>query len=246
MSKRTKAVPEDFAPPPVAPRQLAEAELERLRGEFGKIEDEVQRYITIYLTGLAILSSWLLGPETVTLSELFYGNGGYNVYLLLFIVLLNTVFFCFLLHKGLQIHELMQFATWLSPSRSAIDQWEQWRRSHWSVTKRVRAIRHVLISGIPLTVTALILVLTGMIVFGNDGLSKELSAEKLGAAAAASRSAMARWSWAGVLAATVVISSPFVWASVHRSEQLWAKILKARPNINFDVNLEADPGSPQH
>lgn len=152
----------------VAPRILSDDDIGSLRGEFQRMEEDVHRYVTIYMTALAVAVTWLLGPETVALPTLVSGNGGVNYYLLLFVVTLNTFYLCFLLHKGLLIHELAQFTALVSEDRSLAGQWEQWRRGRWSVARPVQELRHAILVAVPLSATAAVLTLTGMAVFGGS------------------------------------------------------------------------------
>ena len=52
----------------------------------------MQRYLTIYLSALAVVAGWLLGPSSTSLTQLVLGNNGVNAYILLAAVALNASF----------------------------------------------------------------------------------------------------------------------------------------------------------
>jgi hypothetical protein len=116
-------------------RFLTPEEAEAFRDEYREKDREVQRYINVYLGGLAVIAGWIVGPQSQPLILMGTGNGGNNVYVLLALVVFNALFLCFMIFKGIVIHETMQFVTLLSPSESAWPYWEQWRRSRYGLTK---------------------------------------------------------------------------------------------------------------
>jgi hypothetical protein len=144
-------------------RYLAAEEAEAFREEYREKEREVQRYINVYLGGLAVIAGWIVGPQSQPLILMGTGNRGNNVYVLLALVVFNALFLCFMIFKGIVIHETMQFVTLLSPAESAWPYWERWRRSRYGLTKAkvkvipVRDLHTGILGLLPLCVSAALL-----------------------------------------------------------------------------------------
>jgi hypothetical protein len=137
-------------PKPVVWRgRLNQSQIEVFRAEYLSIERDIQRFITIYLSAIGVGISWLIGPGKLDIAYAVSGNAGRNIFFLLALALINLVFFCLVLYKGIEIHELAQFTTYFADERSPVDLWEQWRRSSASLTKPMRSIVLALTSGFP-------------------------------------------------------------------------------------------------
>ena len=129
---------------------LTEKEQETFREDFREKEREIQRYIGVYLSGLVLVTGWIVGPQTKPLIKMALDNYGYNVYALLVVVALNILFTCFLIYKSIIIHEIMQFVTFHSDTESGFQYWENWHRSRQSATRRVRPVYTILLGVLPL------------------------------------------------------------------------------------------------
>jgi hypothetical protein len=146
-------------------RPLTPEEAEAFRQDYLEKDKETQRYINVYIAGLALVTGWIIGPDSKPLLLMALGNAGYNVYALLFIVVVNVMFICFLVYKSLFIHEIMQFVAVLSERESGFVYWESWRRSKFSLTGRKRrfeplSIRNtytVILAVLPTTVSVMVL-----------------------------------------------------------------------------------------
>ena len=73
-------------------RHLTEREQETFRRDFQDKEREIQRYIGVYLSGLVIVTGWVIGPQSRPILAMALGNDGYNVYAFLIFLVLNIVF----------------------------------------------------------------------------------------------------------------------------------------------------------
>src|SRR5947199_331108 len=120
------------------------------REEYLALERSVERYVSVYLSALAVAATWLLGPASVDPRTILSGHGGSNIYSVITLALVNLVLVCVVLFKGIQIHEVMQFATVRSPKTSVIDGWEIWRRHPFSLSKPIRVLHYGISSGFPL------------------------------------------------------------------------------------------------
>lgn len=150
-----------FAPMP--PSSFDEQKL--LREEYRDIEKAVDRFVAVYLTALAAGAFYLLGPDRLTPKQILSGNGGYNIYAVLSLSVVNLAFVCFVLYKGLEIHELMQFATNRAPAGSMIREWEAWRRDATSLTRSIRVYHFAFTSGFPVLVAFGLMSLSFVAVF---------------------------------------------------------------------------------
>lgn len=131
------------------------------------------------LSGLVLITGWLIGPQTKPLIKMALDNYGYNLFGFLIVVALNVIFTCFLIYKSLNIHEIMQFVVVHSERESPLNYWEAWRRSSQSATNRglVRGIYNGLVlSALPLFVSIGILVPLGFLIhLGNpQSLAEQL------------------------------------------------------------------------
>ncbi len=139
-------------------RWLTEDEQKAFRDDYRDVEREVQKYIGVYLTGLVLVIGWIMGPQSKPLIEMALGNQGLNIFGLLLLAALNSLFTSFLIYKSLQIHEITQFMTVLSDTENGFMYWEQWRRSPHSTTNgSVRNLYYFQLSILPLGVSALIM-----------------------------------------------------------------------------------------
>ena len=136
---------------------LTEHEQDTFREDFREKEREIQRYIGVYMSGLVLITGWIVGPQTKPLIKMALDNYGYNVYAILILAVLNVLFTCFLIYKSLILHEIMQFVTSHSARESGFQYWESWHRSKQSATKRVRAVYTILLGVLPLCVSFFIL-----------------------------------------------------------------------------------------
>jgi len=157
-------------------RQLSAKEQETFRKEFLEKEREVQRNIGIYLSGLVLVTGWIVGPQSRPLLAMILGNDGYNIYAILLLVVLNLIFTTFLIYKSLFIHEVTQFSAVLSPPESGFTYWESWRRSSQSATKPVRTIYTVVLAVLPVVISAVLLFVIGRVLYGDaQSLSGKLA-----------------------------------------------------------------------
>lgn len=138
-------------------RPLTDREQELFRKDFQDKEREIQRYIGVYLSGLVLVTGWIIGPQSRPLVVMALGNSGYNVYAFLIFVALNILFTNFLIYKSIIIHEINQFIAYLSKPESVYLYWESWRRSPQSATRRVRTVYTVLLAVLPISVSFLIM-----------------------------------------------------------------------------------------
>jgi hypothetical protein len=136
---------------------LSEKEQDALREDYREIEREIQRNFGIYLSGLVLVVGWIVGPGSKSLLEMIRGNSGYNGYALLALCFFNIIFTCFLLYKSLGVHEIMQLLILRTKPGSGYQQWESWRRSKQSATKRARPFYMMFLLGLPVAISALIL-----------------------------------------------------------------------------------------
>ncbi|HEY6804276.1 MAG TPA: hypothetical protein VI306_11895 [Pyrinomonadaceae bacterium] len=153
--------------PTFTPKLLTPKELETFRRDSQDKEREIQKYIGIYLSGLVVVTGWVIGPQSRPIIAMAIGNHGYNVYAFLIFAVLNIVFTIFLINKSLVIHEIMQFMTYLAPTDSPFRYWESWRRSRQSVTKPVRAIYTSALAVLPICASALLMFGTWNVIFGD-------------------------------------------------------------------------------
>lgn len=144
-----------FNDPPIVVRPLSEGEAIAFREELRVADQEVQSYFRVYyIVGLIGVAAWLVSPQSVPLVELMLGNGGYNVYVPLIIVFLNTVSLTYLLYKSIEIHEIAQFILFTSKTDSPFVGWEQWRRSGLSATRLPKLFYTPFLTLVPLAVSA--------------------------------------------------------------------------------------------
>jgi hypothetical protein len=143
--------------PEFLPRSLTDKEQETFRRDFQDKEREIQRYIGVYLSGLVIVTGWVIGPQSRPIIAMALGNGGYNIYAFLIFLVLNVVFTLFLINKSLIIHEITQFMTYLAKSDSSYVYWDGWRRSRQSATKPVRSIYTASLGVLPICVSVLLM-----------------------------------------------------------------------------------------
>src|SRR5688500_13231485 len=122
---------------------LEDKQLAPFRTEYLEREKEIQRYIGVYLSGVVIIFSWMIGPQSKPLNEMALGNDGYNIYAFLIMSIVNALFMTFLIYKSLDVHDTTQFITVLAQPGSIYALWEKWRRGKFSATKPVRTLYFV-------------------------------------------------------------------------------------------------------
>jgi processive 1,2-diacylglycerol beta-glucosyltransferase len=138
-------------------RYLTDKELEVFRRDYQDKEREIQRYIGVYLSGLVLVTGWIIGPQSRPLLLMALGNDGYNIYAFLIFVVLNIIFTNFLIFKSIIIHEITQFMTVVAKPDSGFVYWDSWRRSPQSATKPVRAIYTSTLTVLPIAVSFLMM-----------------------------------------------------------------------------------------
>ncbi len=138
-------------------RHLTSEEVEQFRTEYRDTEREVQKNIGFYLSALVVASGWILGPQAKSFDEMILGNGGRNIYAFLAIIGVNVAFSVFLSEKSIIIHEISQFIFHQAPDDNPVLNWEAWRRSKQSLSKRVRAMYTITIVTLPILVSAILL-----------------------------------------------------------------------------------------
>ena len=199
---------------------LSDADLKPFRDEYLGIERSIERYVSVYLSALAVAAAWLIGPDSVQPQRIVSGNGGYNVYVLLCLSLVNLVFISFVLFKGLQIHELMQFATNYAERDSVVTLWEEWRRHKVSLTKRIRVPHYTITSGFPIIVGLALLGLLGAAVFRAPGW---LVADQTRNVVAG-----ARVLWSLVVTAHLIVLPIYIWLNSRGANTRW-EIIQSSP-----------------
>jgi hypothetical protein len=129
------------------------------RADYRQTESEVQKNIAVYLSALVVATGWVFGPQSKPIEQLFLGNEAVNLFGFIILIAINAIFASFLTYKSIQIHEIMQFVTMLSPDDSPLQYWEAWRRSgKWSLSKGLtRILYFVAISLVPLWVSGILL-----------------------------------------------------------------------------------------
>ncbi len=142
----------------VPSRLLTQEELESFRQDYRELEKEIQNFFRVYyLSGLILVAAWLTSSQSKPLLEILVGNGGYNVYAPIAIAGLNMVSTTFLLYKGIMIHDIAQFMSFLSSSDSAYNYWENWRRNRRGAEYYARRFYAPLLVIVPLLLSSFIL-----------------------------------------------------------------------------------------
>lgn len=96
----------------------------QFREDYRQTETEIQKNIAVYLSALVIATGWIFGPQSKPIVQLFLGNEGLNLFGFIVLIAINVVFTCFLTYKSVQVHEIMQFVTYLAPQDSPLLKWE--------------------------------------------------------------------------------------------------------------------------
>lgn len=148
---------------------IEDRQLASFRREYLEREKEIQRYIGVYLSGVVIVFSWLIGPQSRPLNEMVLGNDGYNIYAFLIISIVNALFITFLIYKSLDVHDTTQFIAAYASCNSIYTFWERWRRSTYSVTKPARTAYFVALTLLPTLMAATLLTFTASKIFSSDG-----------------------------------------------------------------------------
>jgi hypothetical protein len=243
-------------------RLLTKEEQDSFREDFRETEKEIQKYIGVYLSGLILVTGWIVGPQSKPVLEIALGNSGYNVLGLLLIVILNVIFISFLIYKSLIVHEIMQFMAYLSDRDSGFNHWESWRRSPHSATKPVRTLYTILLGVLPLIASVVIMLGTGLLLFNTDPaeLARQLNASKVPVAGSlsptfglvtpeqlASAFRLERWAYVFVLIAHVI---PFIffYHNVRPTNKRWDAINRMRGSDELvrELILDAPPQQLPH
>ena len=91
-------------------------ELKSFREDHRELDKEIQNFFRVYyISGLILLAAWFASPQSKPFIELAIGNGGYNIYTLLAIAGLNIVSITILPYKGILIHDIAQFMSYMIP-----------------------------------------------------------------------------------------------------------------------------------
>jgi len=142
-------------------RLLTQEELESFREDYRELEKEIQNFFRVYyLSGLILVAAWLTGSQTKPFLEILIGNGGFNIYAPIAVASLNMVSTTFLLYKGIMIHDIAQFMSFLSSSDSAYNYWENWRRNRRGAEYYARRFYAPLLVVVPLLLSGFILYTT--------------------------------------------------------------------------------------
>lgn len=242
------------------PRMLTKEEQDSFREDFRETEKEIQKYIGVYLSGLVLVTGWIIGPQSKPVLEIALGNGGYNVLGLLLIVVLNVLFISFLIYKSIIVHEITQFMAYLSGPDSGFNYWEGWRRSPQSATRPVRTLYTILLGILPLIASIIIMLGVGLLLFNAEpaDLAMQLNESKTSVAAAGatpgglttpeqlvSAFRLERWVYGFVLIAHVV---PFIffYHNVRPTNKRWETIkeLRSSDELFRELHAEAPPQLP--
>ncbi|QOY91287.1 hypothetical protein [Paludibaculum fermentans] len=227
---------------------LSQDQLATFRKDFQDKEGEINKYISVYLSALAVVTGWIIGPTSKSAITLLVGNNAYNLVFWFAIVFINIVFSTFLAYKGLIIHDIMQFVTYNSPLGDGLLAWESWRRSTQSSTVRVRTMYTITIAAIPSVVAVILMVVLFWFLVqspqqlitwaksadgsGNYDLSQVTHARILG------------WCfWLLLLALHAVPLRMFI-ESAGPTQQRWQEILALRPDIPRFEKLCPHPFAP--
>jgi hypothetical protein len=251
-------------------RYLTDRELETFRRDYQDKEREIQRYIGVYLSGLVLVTGWIIGPQSRPLLVMALGNSGYNIYAFLIFVVLNIVFTNFLIYKSIIIHEITQFMTVVAKPDSGFVYWDNWRRSPQSATKPVRAIYTLTLSVLPIAVSVLMMfgvwnllkadpnqlanrlrVLEAPIASGRSdskdgtgsvsGSNQETSVSVSGDQLASLFNKVRIWFW--IVVALHAIPLAFFYVNVVPTNSRWRKILRIRGSSSLFENL-SEPSTP--
>lgn len=240
-------------------RLLTKEEQDSFREDYRETEKDIQKYIGVYLSGLILVTGWIIGPQSKPVLEIALGNGGYNVLGLLLIVILNVIFISFLIYKSIIVHEIMQFMAYLSGPESGFNYWESWRRSPQSATRPVRTLYTILLGVLPLIASIIIMLGVGLLLFQADpvDLARQLNENKVSAAAAgpapvglitpeqlASAFRLERWVYGFVLIAHVI---PFIffYHNVRPTNKRWEAIKGMRGSDELFRELHANAAPQQ-
>jgi hypothetical protein len=221
--------------PDFVPRPLTDKEQETFRRDFQDKEREIQRYIGVYLSGLVIVTGWVIGPQSRPVIAMALGNGGYNIYAFLIFLVLNIVFTIFLINKSLVIHEITQFMTYLAKPDSAYVYWDRWRRSRQSATRPVRAIYTMSLAVLPFCASAILMYGVWHVVFRDPAsLVQQLqNSEPASVAVSAPPSNLAsvfRWAkvWFAIVAVLHFFPVYFFWQNWIPTKRRWKRIHELR------------------
>jgi hypothetical protein len=234
-------------------RLLTKEEQDSFREDYRETEKDIQKYIGVYLSGLVLVTGWIIGPQSKPVLEIALGNGGYNVLGLLLIVILNVIFISFLIYKSIIVHEIMQFMAYLSGPESGFNYWESWRRSPQSATRPVRTLYTILLGILPLIASVIIMLGVGLLLFSADpvDLAGQLNENKVPVAGAApapgglitpeqlaSAFALERWVYVFVLIAHGI---PFIffYHNVRPTNKRWEAIKGIRSSDELFQELRA-------
>lgn len=154
----------------ITARILTIEELKSFREDHRELDKEIQNFFRVYyISGLILLAAWFASPQSKPFIELAIGNGGYNIYTLLAIAGLNIVSITILLYKGILIHDIAQFMSYMSPKDSAFNYWEYWRRNKKGTEYLARYFYSPIMIIVPSMVSFFIMTTTANIIFANPG-----------------------------------------------------------------------------
>lgn len=205
--------------------KLSGTEEQQFRVEYDTIERDVQRSIAIYLSALVVVIGWIARPAQGSLADMMLGNGGYNIYGVITVGFINTVFALFLAYKGLVIQELMQFVAYHSAPHSSLREWERWRRSPIrSVARPVRSVYFLCVGGLPLAVSMTLFAVAGVAVFGgSESIAAALNASS-DVSTRATDTLFSRAYFSVAATCSIAIAVVFVRASTVTSRRMWRNI----------------------
>lgn len=223
-------------PPLTAEEQLLS------RAEFKDKEKEIQKYISVYLSALVVVTGWIIGPQAKGMIEIALGNEGQSVFGIFVIVGVNIVFSCFLTYKSIIIHEIMQFVTYLSPPSATFHTWDAWRSSPQGATRPVRAVYTLLISLVPIFVSSAIMFGLYVLLHTDPSRLVKQAAGSVSVEALRVVFTGARVVW-WVFLLTHLIPLWFFYENVVPTRRRWAKIAVIHPDrVEFGTVL-MDPFS---
>lgn len=229
-------------------------EIQTFREEYQEREKEIQRYIGVYLSGLVLITGWIVGPQSTPIVKMVLGNEGYNVYGVMVIIALNVIFTCFLLYKSLLVHEINQFLTYQT-GETGYRYWESWRRSKYSATRFARGLYSGLLAILPVAVSAILLVGLYQLFYTDPQSLVEQLARAEGKVAAGSESASLQstlldpahlqrvltkaFNWFYVVAGIHILPLLFLWLNWKPNDMRWERINKLRSGTVEYKDLDA-------
>jgi hypothetical protein len=232
--------------------RLTDAEQGAFRTDFQEKEREIQRYIGVYLSGLVLVTGWVLGPESRPFLELLIGNNGYNLYAVLLLVILNVLFTSFLIYKSILIHETMQFLTSFIELQNGYSFWEMWRRSKYSASRRTRPVYTVLLGLLPLFVSGFLMYILGRVLRANpqrlieqlNAVGSEIPTKNPEFANQLAYVVEGAWIWYVVVAVLHLVPLWFFYENVVPIGGLWRQVTRTTPeDIDQEIRMQSRIGA---